>query len=144
MRVYPLIALGLLAFIVQAPAALADSKSYCEIYAKDFASAKTSDVDEWQLTYHDSFNDCMDQYTAAATEVAKPKPKVVQQKKKIASIKQTEPPEPVVEKAAKAIELEKGSDEWNAYCDNKYASFNKDTGTYKSFTGKERPCVVTP
>jgi hypothetical protein len=130
-----------LALSVSATVALADSKSYCEIYAKDFASAKTSDVDEWQLTYRDSFNDCMVQYSAATTEVEKPKVKPAPPKKKVASIKQ---PIQVAEKPAKQVEMVEGSDEWNAYCDNKYASFNKETGTYMSHTGKERRCIVTP
>ncbi len=141
MRMY---VLSVLAFIVSANGAQADSKSYCEIYAKDFASAKTSDVDEWQLTYRDSYGDCMAQYNTATIEVEKPKAKPVQ-KKKVASIKQ---PEPVVEKPAAKVEakaeLVEGTDAWNAYCDNKYASFNKETGTYKSHTGKERRCIVTP
>ncbi|MBI2719594.1 MAG: BA14K family protein [Rhizobiales bacterium] len=36
-----------------------------------------------------------------------------------------------------------GSAEWNAYCSKKYASFDPATGTYKSLTGKIRPCVYT-
>jgi BA14K-like protein len=135
MRVYPLIALALIASV---SAAHADSKSYCEIYAKDFASAKTSNVDEWQLTYRNSYTDCMAQYSAATTEVVTPKPVP---KKTVATIKV---PDPVVEKPAAKEEMTPGSDEWNTYCDNKYASFNKETGTYTSFTGKDRRCVVTP
>jgi hypothetical protein len=150
MRVYPLIALAL---IVSAPFALADSKSYCEIYAKDFASTKTSDVDQWQTMYHDSYKDCMDQYTASTSETAAPvpaqeAPKPVT-KKKVATIKAPEKvadkaAEPVAEKSVKRVAMEEGTEEWNAYCANKYTSFNKETGTYKSFTGKERRCLVTP
>jgi BA14K-like protein len=136
MRMFVMCALAL---SVSATGAYADSKSYCEIYAKDLASAKTSDVDEWQLTYRDSYKDCMVQYSTATTEVQKPKP--VPPKKKVASIKQ---PETIAEKPAKQVELVEGSDEWNAYCDSKYASFNKETGTYMSHTGKERRCIVTP
>ena len=152
MRAYPLIALAL---ILTAPAALADSKSYCEIYAKDFASAKTSDVDQWQTMYHDSYTDCMDQYSAAKTEITTPKPvqatpKPVQvtpkpvQKKKLATIKAPEKtPEPAIQKPVARVAMEEGSDKWNAYCASKYVSFNKETGTYKSYTGKERRCAVT-
>lgn len=145
MRAYPLIALAL---ILSAPAALADSKSYCEIYAKDFASAKTSDVDQWQTMYHDSYTDCMDQYSAAKTEITTPKPvqatpKPVQ-KKKLATIKAPEKtPEPAIQKPVARVAMEEGSDKWNAYCASKYVSFNKETGTYKSYTGKERRCAVT-
>jgi BA14K-like protein len=146
MRVYSLFALALIA---SASVAQADSKSYCEIYAKDFASAKTSDVDQWQSMYHDSYTDCMDQYSSATTAVTTPKP--VQSnpkpvvKKKVATIKVPDKTaEPAAEKSVARVAMEEGSDEWNAYCANKYVSFNKDTGTYKSHTGKERHCVVTP
>ncbi|MBL8791016.1 MAG: BA14K family protein [Rhizobiales bacterium] len=36
-----------------------------------------------------------------------------------------------------------GSAAWLDYCDRKYASFNRDTGTYKSYKGIERKCLVT-
>ncbi len=145
MRAYPLIALALM---LSAPAALADAKSYCEIYAKDFASAKTSDVDQWQTMYHDSYTDCMDQYSAAKTEITTPKPVQVTpkpvQKKKLATIKAPEKtPEPAIQKPVARVAMEEGSDKWNAYCASKYVSFNKETGTYKSYTGKERRCAVT-
>lgn len=35
----------------------------------------------------------------------------------------------------------KGSAEWNAACAAKYKSFDAATGMYKSYTGKQRPCV---
>lgn len=145
MRVYPIFALALIA---SASVAQADSKSYCEIYAKDFASAKTSDVDQWQLMYRNSFTDCMDQYSAPTTAVVKPKLVEKVQKKKVVAIKAPEEkaPDPAAEKpVAKKVRvaLERGSDQWNAYCADKYVSFNKETGTYKSRTGKDKPCLVT-
>ncbi len=42
-----------------------------------------------------------------------------------------------------SVELVPGSEAWNDYCAAKYASFNRETGTYTSFSGKERPCLVT-
>lgn len=42
-----------------------------------------------------------------------------------------------------SAELVPGSEAWNDYCAAKYASFNRETGTYTSFSGKERPCLVT-
>jgi len=36
-----------------------------------------------------------------------------------------------------------GSSAWLDYCERKYASFNRGTGTYKSFKGVERKCLVT-
>ncbi len=39
--------------------------------------------------------------------------------------------------------LVRGSSAWLDYCERKYASFNRDTGTYKSYKGVERKCLVT-
>ncbi len=41
------------------------------------------------------------------------------------------------------LTLEEGSEAWNEYCAAKYKSFNPDTGTYNSHSGKERRCLVT-
>ena len=157
MRLYPIVALAL---FVSASQAMADSKSYCEIYAKDFASSQTSDVDEWQLTYRNSFVDCMSQYSSDSsepvfkkkvveTEVAPedapaPAPVKVKAKAKTkTAVVQVRPPKAVAQ-AEPIAKLEPGSDAWNDYCDKKYSSFNRETGTYTSFTGKERRCVVAP
>lgn len=35
------------------------------------------------------------------------------------------------------------SQAWLDYCERKYASFNRSTGTYTSFKGVERKCLVT-
>ena len=42
--------LGLLALRPFSAPAFADAKS-CEVFSRDFASAKTSDVDEWQKSF---------------------------------------------------------------------------------------------
>ena len=121
---------------------LADTKSYCEVYGQDFASQKTSDVDQWQLTYRNAVKDCLAQYAvdvAAATSVPAPvKRKVaVTTKRRI----QIEPVRYLSSKRRTPI-LEQGSAAWNKYCASKYASFNPATGTYRSYGGKQKPCLV--
>lgn len=54
--IIPLVLSGL---AVSAGKASADVQSYCEVYSKDFADIRTSDVDQWQLIYRSAFNDCM-------------------------------------------------------------------------------------
>ena len=49
MRIFQVLA-GVAALSCISAPAFADAKSYCEIFGQDFASAKTSNVDEWQLT----------------------------------------------------------------------------------------------
>lgn len=39
--------------------------------------------------------------------------------------------------------LQPGSAAWLDYCDSKYASFNRETGTYVSYKGVARRCLVT-
>lgn len=39
--------------------------------------------------------------------------------------------------------LTPGSAAWLDYCERKYASFNRETGTYQSYKGVERKCLVT-
>lgn len=36
---------------------------------------------------------------------------------------------------------QRGTPEWNEACAAKFKSFNPATGTYKSFSGQERPCT---
>lgn len=50
--------------------------------------------------------------------------------------------QPAPDKTATQTKLEPGSDAWNNYCANKYASFDAKTGTYTSKTGVTRKCVV--
>ena len=117
--------------------AFADVQSYCEVYGQDFASGKTSDVDQWQIDYRNAFGDCMAQYTAdtrveasAGKLVEKAAPKVVVVPARDFSRKKRIPI------------LAPGSVAWNKYCAAKYASFNEVTGTYKSHAGKEKPCLT--
>jgi recombination DNA repair RAD52 pathway protein len=129
MRAYPTI---VLAIISMALPARADIKSYCELIATDFATANTSDVDQWQLKFHNTFDDCMLQYNGSS--VAAPEKKPVTAVKPLKSVAKKPAP----------TKLAQGSAEWNAYCAAKYTSFNKATGTYMSKTGVVRKCVVSP
>jgi hypothetical protein len=83
----------------------------------------------------------MNQYTAVAP--AAPVKKKLQ-KQAAAPIAESETATAVaaVVKPKKRA-LEEGSEAWNEYCATKYKSFNPDTGTYNSYNGKERRCVVT-
>jgi BA14K-like protein len=132
----------------------ADSKSHCELFAKDVADGRTKDVDQWQKLYRSSYADCIEQY-AAAEPAAEPEKKseAVKVAKKPAGRKSIKSPgseatpETVIV-AAKAPSkngknIEPGTAAWNEYCAAKYVSFNKATGTYRSHTGKERRCLVT-
>ena len=120
--------------------ASASSQNYCEMFAKDFADTRTTDVDLWQTSYRNAFNDCMNQYTAAAPAAA---PKKKLQKQAAAPLNETETSTAVAAVVKPKLTLEEGSEAWNEYCAAKYKSFNLDTGTYNSHTGKERRCVVT-
>lgn len=117
--------------------AFADVQSYCEVYGRDFANGKTSDVDAWEVNFRNAFGDCMTQYAAVsgvealAGKVAKKADgKVVVVPARDSSRKKRTPI------------LAAGSIAWNNYCASKYASFNPATGTYKSHAGKQRPCLV--
>jgi len=110
------------------------------MFAKDFADTRTTDVDLWQVSYRNAFNDCMNQYTAVAPAAA---PKKKLQKQAAAPMNEQETSVEVAAVAKPKVELEPGSEAWNEYCAAKYKSFNPDTGTYNSHTGKERRCVVT-
>jgi hypothetical protein len=122
------------------PQVFASSQTYCEMFAKDFADQRTTDVDLWQKSYRNAFNDCMNQYTAIAPVAAAKK--ALQQQ----AAAPLSPPATTTEAAAVVKPkpgLVPGSPGWNEYCAAKYKSFNPDTGTYNSYGGKERRCVVT-
>jgi BA14K-like protein len=134
--------------------AKADTQAYCELYAKDFADGRTSVVDQWQLAYRGAFDDCMMQYAAtpdtaapvvseqpeeAAPEpVAEPAPKQ-KAKPKVTKVAERKSKSTSAAKAA-SKKLVPGTDEWNDYCDRKYNSFNRQSGTYMSRSGKIRRC----
>jgi hypothetical protein len=141
MRKFSSSALAVATLVLASTQASANSQTYCEMFAKDFADTRTTDVDLWQKSYRNAFNDCMNQYTAVAPAAA---PKKQLQKQAAAPLNESETATVVaaVVKPKKLV-LEEGSEAWNEYCAAKYKSFNPDTGTYNSHTGKERRCVVT-
>ena len=141
MRKFSSSALAIATLVLVSAPASASSQTYCEMLAKDFADTRTTDVDLWQKSYRNAFNDCMNQYTAAAP--AAPAKKKLQ-KQAAAPLNGSETATAVAAVVkAKKLSLEEGSEAWNEYCAAKYKSFNPDTGTYNSYNGKERRCLVT-
>jgi hypothetical protein len=70
MRMIGMFALASLTASLFSTPGLAGSQTYCEIFAKDTADSRTTDVELWQISYRNAFNDCMNQYTAAAPGAA--------------------------------------------------------------------------
>jgi BA14K-like protein len=140
---------SLLAFF--ALPAQADTQAYCELYAKDVADGRTSNVDQWQLIYRGAFDDCMVQYAATPDTAA---PVVTEQATEEPKVESAPPPKDkpkvtkVAVKKASSTSATKasskkpvpGTEAWNDYCDKKYNSFNRQSGTYLSRTGKIRRC----
>jgi BA14K-like protein len=129
--------LGMLALSVFSAPAFADVKSYCEVFSQDFASAKTSDVDEWQLSYRSALGNCMAQYTSESKPAPSPRKTADKVSKKVVVV-------PVTSTSTKKRTriLAPGSNAWVAACAAKYASFDSGTGNYRSRTGKQRRCSV--
>ncbi len=140
MRNFSSSALAIATLVLLSAPASANSQTYCEMLAKDFADTRTTDVDLWQKSYRNAFNDCMNQYTAVAP--AAPAKKKMQ-KQAAAPIAESETATAVAAVVKPKPQLEEGSEAWNEYCAAKYKSFNPDTGTYNSYNGKERRCLVT-
>jgi hypothetical protein len=82
----------------------------------------------------------MNQYTAVAPAAA---PKKQLQKQAAVPLAAPETSEEAAAVVKPKLKLEPGTEAWNEYCAAKYKSFNPDTGTYNSHTGKERRCTVT-
>ncbi|MBC8094610.1 MAG: BA14K family protein [Akkermansiaceae bacterium] len=129
--------LTVLALGVFSAPAFADVKSYCEVFSQDFASAKTSDVDEWQASFRSALGDCMAQYATDGKAVPPPKKTAEKVSKKIVVVPATS-----TSRKKRMRILEPGSNAWVAACSAKYASFDSGTGNYKSRTGKQRRCSV--
>jgi outer membrane biosynthesis protein TonB len=161
--------------LAAAAPARAETQAYCELYAKDFADGRTSNVDQWQLVFRGAFDDCMTQYAATPDEQAPvaqaPQTQQPKEETKAAAEEQSQeateqpqeaaepPPKPkpkakvvkvqtkktsttVAAKAPNKRGLVPGSEAWNDYCDAKYRSFNRQSGTYLSGSGKVRRCKV--
>jgi hypothetical protein len=131
--------LAMLALSVFSAPAFADVKSYCEVFSQDFASAKTSDVDEWQASFRSALGDCMAQYAAGAKAAPPPVKKAAEKvsKKKVVVVPATS-----TSTKKRTRILEPGSNAWVTACSTKYASFDSGTGNYKSRTGKLRRCSL--
>lgn len=140
---------------------LADAQSHCELYSRDFADSRTGNVDRWQLLYRSAFIDCMQAYNAkpseeppAVAESVEPAPEpdaepIAEPAGSPPAKKQAAKPKPRKIAARKttsrvaARNLVPGSEAWNAFCAAKYSSFNKQSGTYLSNSGKIRRCSTT-
>ena len=136
MRVFFLFAWVFALGVFSAPA-FADVKSYCEVFGQDFASAKTSNVDEWQVSYRSAFSNCMAQYAVETKAPPPPKKAAEKVSKKVVVVPATS-----TSRKKRTRILEPGSTAWIAACSAKYASFDSATGNYKSRTGKQRRCSV--
>lgn len=130
--------------------ARADVQSYCQAYARDQANGLLSgsailggeaqiSQEEWANANSRALQDCVGLYEVKVEPKPAPAPAEVKPVKK--------PPRPINKKsvtvAASSATLAPGSEAWNDYCDKKYSSFDRKTGTYTSKTGKVRPCLVT-
>ncbi len=114
--------------------ALTNPQTYCELFSKDYADGRSLDVDHWQIDYRNAFGSCMTQYALDAPAVRKGKD-VENPGKKVAGTATRPRPK-------RTPLLAPGSVAWNEYCAAKYASYNKATGTYKSYSGRAKPCLV--
>jgi BA14K-like protein len=99
---------------------------YCKAFAQDFADARSIDETSFQHKYNISYRACMNES----------KDPLKRSVKKIVVLKNAASNGP--------LNLAPGSTDWNIYCANKYTSFDPAKGTYKSFTGVERKCVLSP
>ena len=112
--------------------ALTNPQTYCELFSKDYADSRTLNVDQWQIGYRNAFSSCMMQYNGGTpeTDVAD------SDSKKVAA------PTRESTRRKRTPLLAPGSVAWNEYCASKYASFDKASGTYRSYSGKAKPCLV--
>ena len=116
--------------------AFTNPQTYCELFGKDYADSRTLDVDQWQIGYRNAFSSCMTQYISAAPDIPKRKSAEKVSKKVIFT------PAKDTTRRKRTPLLAPGSVAWNEYCAAKYTSYNKATGTYKSYSGKAKPCLV--
>ncbi len=147
MRLVHLILLVPVILLANANAAFATKADYCSAYAHDFANSHAQDKTIWQHKYEIAMSDCLGETVdAQRTETTKTKPivsaKKPQQKIASASNKIVKQSQLSVAGVKSQTKLEPGSEAWNNYCANKYASFNDKTGTYTSKTGVKRKCIV--
>ena len=146
--------------------AQADVRSYCEAYARNQAdtrltgsailgaAAAAPSPEERKARNTLALADCLALYTPEAaietTAMAKPeaepvkaKPKTATAKDKLILLARRTAPAQQEKSDADIAALVPGTAAWEDYCAAKYASFNRDTDTYTSLSGKQRPCRVT-
>ena len=144
-----------LAVVMAAGPAFADRPAYCAAYARDFANAATREKILWQHKYDISLQACLAQAKPKVVAVLMPS---IVNKTPPPVVAEAVPPEPLPLPAANRkvklvatmktvlaapVKIVQGSDDWNAYCAQKYTSFDSKKGTYLSRTGVERKCLVT-
>jgi hypothetical protein len=144
MKFYVLSLVASALLIASGNASFASKADYCAAYAHDFANGQTQDKALWQHKYEIAMTDCLGESAAAepvnTTKVKTAvKTKSVEQKVASATSKIVKP---LIARAATQTKLQPGSEAWNNYCTNKYASFSAKTGTYTSKTGVIRKCIV--
>lgn len=120
---------------ISAPA-FTGPQTYCELFAKDYADSRTLDVDQWQAGYRNAFKSCITQYTLGASDVSNEKNVEKTAKRVVVA------PARDTARRKRTPLLAPGSVAWNEYCAAKYASFDKASGMYKSYSGKAKPCLV--
>jgi BA14K-like protein len=136
MRTIPMLACVLAAGIFSSPA-FADAQSYCEVFSQDFANTRTPDVDQWEINFRNAFSDCLTQYGVDATVAVSANKTVAHAAEKVV----VRPARDVSRKKRIPI-LSQGTMAWNSYCASKYNSFNPATGTYRSHSGRQKPCLT--
>ena len=147
---------GAMALWIAAPAAFAAPSDYCKAYAIDFADQTKRSTPFWDQRFADAERACLLQYSYEGSKNdGNPLQVATAKLPKPAAKKQSKPGKAIaaeVEVAAVAVapqparkkpKLDEGSVAWLDYCDKKYASFNRKTGTYKSRSGVDRKCLVT-
>ena len=132
--------------------ASADVRGYCEAYARDVANGRVSGGEilngkiagtmpetspKWTEVNGKALAGCMTQY---GEKVDTPETEVAEVTE-VAAVETSAPP-PKKKKPAARASLAPGSKAWADYCDKKYSSFNRRTGTYTTLKGKVRPCKV--
>lgn len=137
----------------------ADVTTYCNAYARDAADRHLSGagllgtevattVGEWEEVNRLALADCLSVYEDGGDI----EPEVTPEVAEAAPVRKASPSKPKMELLARRSDkstvgskpsLVPGSQAWNDYCDRKYASFDRSTGTYKSNSGKRRRCTVT-
>jgi hypothetical protein len=146
---------GVLVLGLASSHAHADTKSYCERFAKDIANGNSSDVDSWLAHYRRSLDDCITPKAAEAEPVV-PIKKTAKGatartgKETIGSSKSKASQKTIVMPAKMPRLVFKEHDtplvtpephDWSKNCSERYNSFSRDGDYYVSKSGKRRRCI---